>query len=173
MLSETLQNALNEQIKHEFDSAYIYLAMSTWMEASNWPGMSHWMRTQFHEEMEHGMRFLGFVEDRNGRVRLSEIAKPEEAFNSPLAAFEAALEHEQFITNRIYELHNMAVNEKDYASQAFLQSFATEQVEEEKTVSDVVARLKIAGDEKAALLFVDNELGQRQAGEGSVQSASG
>ena len=165
MLGKTIQDAMNEQIKHEFHSAYVYLSMTAYCEAANLPGFAHWMRLQAAEEVEHALKFFNFINDRSGRVQLQAIDQPPVEFASPLDVFEQALAHEQHITGLINRIYGLAVQEQDYASQAFLQWFVTEQVEEEKNASDVVERLKLAGDSKHALLMLDTELGARKAEE--------
>ena len=161
MLSKTVQDAMNEQIKNEFYSAYQYLAMAAYCESANLPGFAQWMRTQSKEETEHAMKFYDFILDRNGRVVLHAIEGPVIEFGSPLEVFEHALEQEQKVTTMIHDLYGLAVEENDYASQAFLQWFVTEQVEEEKNAGDVAETLKMVGGMSEALFLLDRELGQR------------
>jgi ferritin len=165
MLSKTLQDAMNEQIKNELYSAYLYLSMSAYCEEANLPGFAHWMRLQAQEEVSHAMKFYDFIYERGGRVVLQAIDQPPAEFQSPLAVFEQTLEHEQKVTAMIHDLYTLAVEEKDYASQAFLQWFVTEQVEEEDSASQVLETLKMIGDKGHALLMLDRELGRRGAGE--------
>ena len=161
-LGQTMQDALNEQIKHEFYSAYAYLSMSAYCESLNLEGFARWLKVQAEEEVEHAMKFYGFINDRGGRVQLRAIAQPPVDFDSPLAVFEQALAHEQHVTELIDRLYTLAVDERDYASQSFLNWFVTEQVEEEKITSHVVEMLRLAGDSRHALLMLDKELGERQ-----------
>lgn len=163
MLSKTLQDAMNEQIKNELYSAYIYLSMSAYCEAENLPGFAHWMRLQAQEEVGHAMKFYDFICDRGGRVALKAIDQPPIEFQSPLDVFEKTLEHEQKVTGMIHNLYALAVQEKDYPSQVFLQWFVDEQVEEEKNASQIVETLKMIGDQGPALIMLDRELAQRQA----------
>lgn len=163
MLGKAVQDAMNEQIKNEFYSAYQYLSMAAYCQAVNLPGFAHWMQVQFREEIEHAMKFYDFILDRNGRVVLHAIDQPVVEFGSPLEVFERALEHEQRVTAMINDLYELATKENDYASQAFLQWFVTEQVEEEKNAGDVVETLKMVGDKSEALFLLDRELGQRRA----------
>ena len=148
-------------MREELSFAYIYLAMSLWFDAQQLPGMTSWMKTQYQEETAHAVLFIDFIADRGGEVTLQGLPQPPASFDSPIAAFEAALAHEEYISGRIHTLYEMATTEGDHASLPFLQGFITEQIEEEKSVSDVIARLKMAGDDSAALLSVDQELGQR------------
>ena len=165
MLSKTLQDAMNEQIKNELYSAYLYLSMSAYCEASNLPGFAHWMRMQAQEEVTHAMKFYDFIYERGGRVVLQAIDQPPLEFQSPLDVFEQTLEHEQKVTALINDLYALAAREKDYASQVFLQWFVTEQVEEEDSATQIVETLKMVGDKGHALLMLDRELGGRGADE--------
>ena len=162
MLSKTIQDAMNEQIKNELYSAYQYLSMPAYCESVNLPGLSHWMRVQFREETEHALKFYDFIQDRGGRVVLEAIDQPVNEFGSPQEVFEQALAQEQKVTKQINNLYGLAVREEDYGSQASLQWFVTEQVEEEKNVGDVVETLKMVGDKSEALFMLDRELGERE-----------
>ncbi len=160
-MGEAVRDAMGEQIKHEFYSAYVYLSMAASFEAANLPGFAHWMRHQSKEEMEHGMKFFDFLLDRGEPVHLQAIDAPPHAYRSALDAFEQALEHEKEITGRIHDLYDLAVREKDYPAQVMLSWFVTEQVEEEKSATEVVERLRLAGDDNTALLLLDAELARR------------
>jgi ferritin len=162
MLSKTMQDAVNEQIKNELHSAYIYLSMSAYFESSNLPGFAHWMRLQAQEEVAHAMKFFDHINDRGGQVTLMAIDGPPVAFDSPLGAFKMAYEHEQKVTGMIHNLYKMAVAGNDYPALSMLQWFVDEQVEEEKSALEVVEQLEMIGDHKMGLLMLDRELGQRQ-----------
>lgn len=162
MFKEKVQNAMNDQIQHEIESAYIYLSMAAYFDAENLPGFAQWMKMQYEEEMAHAFRFYDYINDRGGRVKLQPVNQPPIEFDSPLAAFQAALEHEQKITADIDRLYAMALDEKDYPSQTFLQWFIDEQVEEEQHVGEAVENIKMVGDNTHAILMLDRELGQRQ-----------
>ena len=161
MISKKMEKALNEQINAELYSAYLYLAMAAYFESENLPGFANWMRIQFQEETAHAMKFFGFINERRGRVVLKAIDQPAKEWKSPLAAFEASFEHEQMITGRIDDLVNLATEAKDHATNAFLQWFVTEQVEEETSVDTVVQMLKMADKAPGALFMIDRELGRR------------
>lgn len=162
MLSKKMLNALNDQIHHELESAYIYLSMSAYFEAENLPGFAQWMELQFQEEMDHAFRFYDFILRRGERVALQAISAPPAEYDSPLAAFEKALGHEQKISGDIHKLYKLAIEEDDYPSVPFLQWFIDEQVEEEENVGSVVEDLKRVEGSGHALLLLDRELGQRQ-----------
>lgn len=163
MLSEKLQKALNEQVNNELFAAYQYLAMAEYFHARNLDGFAHWMRLQRGEEIGHAMKIFDFILDRDGRVKLAAIAAPAAKFTSPLDVLKKALEHERKVTGRINELYAAAKKENDYPIEALMQWFVLEQVEEEASALKVVERLEMAGDDKAALLMLDREMGQRTA----------
>ncbi len=170
MLNQKIQDALNEQIKNELYSAYLYLSMSAYCESVNMPGMAHWMRMQELEERVHALKMFDFVHERGGRVVLQAIDQPPAEFESLRDVFAETLAHEQKVTAMINNLYALAVQEKDYASQIFLQWFVTEQVEEEDSVGQVIETLEMIGDSRQGLLMLDRELGGRAAPQtGQVQ----
>jgi ferritin len=170
MLSKAIQEALNEQIKQEFFSANAYLAMTAYFEDANFPGFAKWMRLQYEEEIAHGMRLFDFVHARGGRATVYGIDQPASEFASPIDVFEKALQQELKVTALIDRLYELTQKEKDYASQIELQWFITEQIEEERIFTEIIQTLKLAGDNQAALLLLDRQLGSRQ-GQQSEQSA--
>ena len=160
-MKSAVRDALNEQIKHEFYSAHLYLSMAGSFEVANLPGFAHWMREQSEEEREHAMKFFDFLLDRGEHVQLQAIDQPPYAFRSPLDTFEQALEHEKEITSRIHRLYDLSVQEKDYPAQVLLNWFVAEQVEEEKSATEIVERLRMSGENGAALILLDKEMGER------------
>jgi ferritin len=162
MVSKKMEQALNEQINAELYSSYLYLSMAAWFESENFPGFAAWMRVQAREENAHAMKFFEFLNERRGKIVLKAIGEPAKKWNSPRAAFEAAYEHEQYITGRINDLVNLATAEKDHATAAFLQWFVKEQVEEEASVDSIVQKLKMAKDAPGALFMMDHILGERK-----------
>jgi ferritin len=163
VLSKMLQQSLNDQIRDELASAYLYLAMSAYFEGENLPGFAHWMRIQAQEEVVHAMKIYRFLFDRGTSVVLQALDQPAADFSSPLDVFEQALEHERSITEKFHALYAQAVEEKDYASIPLIEWFITEQVEEEATAEHVMEQLRRVGDAGHALLMLDRELGARQA----------
>jgi len=162
MINEKLEKALNKQINKELFSAYLYMSMSAYFESQNLLGFANWMSVQAQEELTHAQKFYNFVNERGGRVILEGIEKPQSEWNSTLIAFEDSLKHEQFITASINDLVSMAIEEKDYATNIFLQWFVTEQVEEEASVEEVINKLKLMKDAPGGIFMIDRELGQRQ-----------
>jgi ferritin len=161
MLSKELEQAINEQIKNELYSAYLYLSMSAYFEAENLPGMARWMRLQSDEEVSHAMKFFEYLYDRGSRVVLQAIDQPPAEFAGPLEIFKKALAHEKKVTGMINDIYALAVKENDYASQIMLQWFIEEQVEEEKSAGDVVALLEMIGTHAPSMMMLDRQLGAR------------
>lgn len=167
MIGKRLESAMNEQIKNELESYYIYLSMAAYFHDANLDGMAHWMRCQAHEEMIHAMKFFDHVNDRGGRVVLMDLKQIKTAWKSPLEAFQDAYQHEQFISGKINELTTIAREERDYAAEPMLAWFSDEQVEEEATASKIVAELEMIDDDKRGLLMIDRELSGRSFPPGS------
>ena len=162
-LSKKMQNALNDQIQREFHSAYLYLSMSAYCSAENLPGFAKWMRLQAQEEVGHAMRICDYLDDRSSRVVLQAVEQPPSQFKSPLDVVQGVKKHEEAVTASINKLYAMAQAENDYATQTFLHWFITEQVEEEKSTTQLAERLKMAGDNKSAMLLLDKEVGARSS----------
>lgn len=161
MLSPKMEAALNNQINAEYYSSYLYLSMAAYFDSINLPGFANWMRIQNQEEMLHAMKFFDFVSERNGRVNLTAIDGPETEWESPVAAFEATLAHEQHVTALINKLVDLALAESDHATNNFLQWFVAEQVEEEATADGILQQLRLMKDAPGGLFMMDRELGQR------------
>jgi ferritin len=160
-INDKVQAALNEQINAELFSSYLYLSMSAYFESQDLPGFACWMRVQAKEEDFHVQKFFDYVIERGGRVILESIDKPQSEWGSPLEAFEEALAHEQHISSRIHDLVELAVEQKDRATQSFLQWFVDEQVEEEASADQVVKSLRLGAGQPVAMLMLDRELGTR------------
>ena len=161
MISEKMEKALNRQINLEMHSAYIYMGMSAHCANIGLKGCSVWFMAQYHEEMLHAMKQYEYLQSQGVEVVLTAIEPPLSGFTSLLDIFEKTLAHEQFMTKNVNALMDLAIEEKDHATQIFMQWYVTEQVEEEDTVNEIVAKLKLIGDDKNALLTIDKELGAR------------
>ncbi|KAL1110023.1 hypothetical protein AAG570_014177 [Ranatra chinensis] len=163
MANSKMLDALNEQIKHEYFSSYMYLSMSAYFADMGLSGFARWMRMQSEEELLHANKMYDYVIARGGKVTLFAIDMPPAEWESPLAVFKFGLEHEQFVTGRINDLMDMALSVKDHAAHTFLQWFVTEQVEEEESFNDIINNLKLVKGEGQGLLLLDRELGARAA----------
>ena len=165
LLSEKVQAALNEQIKDELYAAYLYLAMSGYFKELNLEGFAHWFDLQRQEETNHGMKIFEYVYDRGARVELKPLPAPPKSFASPVDVAQQAFDHEREVTEKINDLYELALEAKDYQTQSLLQWFISEQIEEEKSALTVVERLKMVGDDAAALFILDREMGARTTAE--------
>ena len=161
MISKRLEAAINAQINAELWSAYLYLSMSTYCQDAGFPGIANWFNIQFKEEQDHAMILLNYLQSRDGRVLLAPIDAVDTEWASPLAAFEATLQHEQKVTSLINNLMALAVEEKDFALQTRLNWFVEEQVEEEENARDLIQKFRLIGDNGYGLYQLDQELAAR------------
>lgn len=164
-MDKAVQAAVNRQIAREFQAGYLYLAMSAHFDQASLLGFASWMRLQAQEELLHAMRLFDFMNQRGATVKLDAVEAPPTDFGKPLSLFEDALAHEKEVTKLIHELYDLAVDKHDHATQLELQWFITEQVEEENSIGTVVDQLRMAGENEAAVLILDRELGTRSSAE--------
>jgi ferritin len=160
-MDKKLAEALNDQLNYELYSAYIYLAMAAYFDSIDLPGFAVWMKTQAKEETAHAMKFYEYLNDRGSTVILAAIPKPAVAYASVLDVFKKSLSHEQSVTVRINKLYEAAKKVKDSATEIMLQWFITEQVEEEKSVNDIIAQLEMVKSNAPALIMLDRALSKR------------
>ncbi|MDG5814462.1 ferritin [Chitinispirillales bacterium ANBcel5] len=161
MISKRMESALNEQINKEMFSAFLYMSMSADCADKGLKGSSVWFMTQYHEEMVHAMKIYEYIQKQGAKVRLVALEEPQQEFASLSDMFDKTLEHEKLVTSSINDLMNLAVEERDHATQAFLNWYVTEQVEEEDTAMDIIQRIKLIGDNSSGLYMLDKELGAR------------
>jgi ferritin len=161
MIDHKVCAALNAQINAEIYSAYLYLAMSSWFDARNLKGLAGWMNVQIQEELFHAQKQHQYVLERGGKPEFGRVEAPPAQWDTPLAVFECAYEHEQSVTRAINDLVELGASAKDHATVNFLQWFVGEQVEEEASFDAIVQQLRLAGDNGAALLMLDREMAAR------------
>lgn len=161
MISTKMNTAICQQINHEMYSAYLYLSMSNYANLIGLKGFARWFMVQYHEEMFHSMKLLEYVQKQGGQPALMAIDKPEQAFASVIELFEKTLEHEQFITRCVNDLMELAKEERDNATQIFLQWYVTEQIEEENNDTDILNQLRFVANDPRAILMLDRELATR------------
>ena len=159
MITDRMADALNTHLNAEIYSAYLYLSMSAAASHAGLPGTANWLNIQAREEMTHSEKFYNYIDSVGARVVLEAIEKPPTDFGSPENIYASVLEHEQKVTALVNALVDLAREEKDHATDIFLQWFVTEQVEEEENVGDILAQIKLAG--AAGLFMIDRELGAR------------
>ncbi|MDD4600317.1 Bacterial non-heme ferritin [bioreactor metagenome] len=161
MISQKMQDAINGQIQAEFYSAYLYLSMSAYCEGKSLKGFANWLNVQYQEEVSHATKLFTYLGERGGKVRLATIDAPPSEFGTLAELFEMVLTHEQHVTDLINKLYEVAVSEKDFAAQIFLQWFINEQVEEESSVGEVLDKLAVIGEKTVDVLYLDKELSTR------------
>ena len=161
-MNKKVYKAFNEQVQAELYSAYMYLAMSVYLEDENFKGMAHWMRLQYEEEREHAFRLMKFMQERGVKPELLQIDMSPAEYGTPLEVFTKALEHEKYVTSRIHEMYEVAMKEKDYAAMSHLLWFIDEQVEEEDQTREIVDKLMMVGDNMNGLFVIDGQLGSRK-----------
>lgn len=161
MISEKMNQAFNKQIKDEMYSSNLYLSMVAYFEQEGLKGFANWMRVQVQEENAHAMGLFNYLLERDGKVIVDAIDRPPYEWACPLECFEAVYKHEQLVTSLINGLVDVAEEEKDRAALSFLQWYIKEQVEEEANCSEICAKLRLIGEDKHALLLIDQELASR------------
>ncbi|MBF0481666.1 MAG: ferritin [Desulfovibrionaceae bacterium] len=161
MIGKKMEAAINEQIKWEFYSGYMYLSMAAYFDGLGLAGFASWMRVQELEERFHAQKFMAQLVERGGTVKLAPIDGPPTGWMSPLAVFEDGLKHERGVTGRIGALLELAQKEKDHAAVIFIEWFVTEQVEEEASFAGVIAQLKLIDKTPGGLFMLDKDLAAR------------
>lgn len=162
MMNDKIQSAFNDQIKHEMESAYLYLSMAAYFHSLNLDGFAKWLTCQSREEMVHAMKFFDHIRDRGGRIRLAALSQPKSEWSNPKQAFEDAYKYEQFTTAKIDVLVKLSREVSDYASVPLLNWFEDEQIEEESSTAKIVANLERIKESGAGLVMLDKELGKRE-----------
>jgi ferritin len=160
-MNETVQRVINDQINVELSASYAYLAMSAYCEHINFPGCARWLRVQSSEEYGHAMKLLDFMLDRHCRVELKPIAGPKTEFGSIQEVFEIAYRQEQLTSRQIDNLYAVAHEQKAFQVLPEVEWFLTEQVEEEKSARQIVAKFELVKGDPASLLEIDRDLGAR------------
>jgi ferritin len=161
MISKKMLDGMNEQIKHELESAYIYLSMVAYFHAQSLDGMAHWLRVQVHEETIHAMKFFDHLTDRGASVVLKDLKQIKTSWKNPIEPWNDAYAHEQFITGKIHSLLAIARKENDYTAEPLLNWFLNEQIEEESNTDKISRQVAMIGESKEGLLMLDRELATR------------
>ena len=162
MVSEKINEIMNEQINKEFYSGYLYLSMSAHLKELGLFGFASWTKIQAKEEVEHGLQLLDYLLERNSFVTLKQISMPTFEYNGVLSIFNEIYEHEKCITKSVMEIAKLAEDECDRKTLTFIDWFIEEQVEEEQMVKNIIKRLELFGEDKTSLLLMDQELGSRE-----------
>jgi len=160
-MNKKMEKALNEQINAEMYSSYLYLSMSAYFADNNLNGFANWMRVQAQEELAHAMKFFDYINERGGRVELTSIEKPKKEWKNAIEVFQETLKHEQHVTSLINNLVNLAITEKDHATNSVLQWFVNEQVEEESNATTLLGEVKMTEGKGPGMFMIDRELKTR------------
>ncbi len=164
MIKDKMLKALNKQLNEELNSSYAYLAMSAHFSSQSLNGFAHWFRMQSQEEYGHAMKILDYILARDGKVTLMKVDPPKAGWKTPQSVFKETYDQEVSVSKSINDIVDLALTEKDYATNNFMQWFVSEQVEEESTASTLLDRINLVGDNKNGLILLDKELGMRAAG---------
>ncbi|HET7838822.1 MAG TPA: ferritin [Rectinemataceae bacterium] len=164
MISKKMTDRINEQINKEMYSAYLYLAMSARMGEAGYKGISSWLTVQYHEEMFHAMKFYHYLQDQGASVQLKGIAQPDFKETGVKELFQHVLEHEKAVTKSIHEIMALALEEKDFATQALDQWYVNEQVEEERNAMEILQAIELLGNSPQGLYMLNVQLGKRSLG---------
>lgn len=167
-MNPEIAEAINEQIRKEFNAAFLYLSFSVQMKEYGMKGAGRWLRAQYREECGHALRLVDYMELRRVPVRMPRIDEPVYTWESPADIFRMALEHEQLITQAIHELAALCSREQDYATLALMTDYVKEQVEEESSVGEIAEALQRCGHDAAALLQLDARLENARSGSEKV-----
>lgn len=155
MISKKIDQAINDQIKLEEQSSRIYMAMASWCGVNGFPGAAKFLYTHSDEERMHMLKFVHFLNDRNGHSVLQQVEQPKAEYSSIKELFDEVLKHEQLVSSRINELVDLCLQEKDHTTNNFLQWFVTEQIEEESLVQDIVDKIKLLGESMGGYFHID------------------
>lgn len=162
MVSEKLVKALNDQMNFEFESANVYLATAAYCASESLDGFANFFLVQAEEERFHAMKFFNFINDIGHRATISQMAEPVNDYKSVLDAFEQGLEHEKAVSKKIYDIADIALDEREHATMAFLKWFIEEQVEEEASFDAIIQKLRRIENDSNAFFMLDSEFATRK-----------
>ncbi|GAA3070859.1 MULTISPECIES: ferritin [Actinomycetes] len=163
-LTGALEAAFNDQVTLELEASLVYRQLAIEMDMLDLPGMASWFRAQADEEVVHANRFIDHMTDRDAHPRIQAVPAVAATAGTVQEAFEASLAHEQKVSESIRNLYRLAQQEGDIDALPLLNSFIDEQLEEEATVSELIGKIRLIGDDGPGLLKLDEQLGARQSG---------
>ena len=133
-----MNEALNEQIKEELESGYLYLSMSFWLQEKAFGNLAQWYYAQAQEEYEHAKKFIDYILEAGGTVKLKELKKPKSDWESIKEIIAAGLAHEKHITRKIEELWKLMEKLGELQPRSMLTWFIDEQIEEEANAQELI-----------------------------------
>lgn len=157
-MNKNVETAINQQINKEEFSSRLYLAMAVWTESNGFPGAASFLYTHAEEERIHMLKLIHYVADKGGQAELLPLEQPVQKYNTLFEVFSEIKIHEEYITQSINDLYEVALNERDYTTANFLQWYITEQVEEESLFSTILDKIKLVGSDKSGMFHIDKEL---------------
>lgn len=161
MLSANLLKNLNDQVNFEIYSSYTYLGMAAYCESIDLSGFANFFKVQAKEEMFHAMKLYDYIFQKNGVVELEAIPKPTTTYENIIDVFEKGYEHEQLVTSKMYNLADIATEEKEHATISLLKWFIDEQVEEENNFNTILKKVRRSDNNPVAIYILDEELATR------------
>ena len=161
MIPDKVLEALNDQLNFEFHSAFHYLAMESYFHGVNLHGFAGFLREQYKEERAHALKIVDYIHGRSCHVKLKQIKEPPSEWDSPLNVFEDAFKQEQVSSGMINDLVDLALSERDHATDIFLKWFVQNQVEEESMISSIVHKLRLVGNDSYGLFLLDRDMSGR------------
>lgn len=159
LASEKLIDAFNQQIGNEMGASMQYIAIASYFDSETLPELAKFFYRQSEEERTHAMRFVKFINDVGGRVLIPAIPAPQADYPSAEEAVSKALAWEEEVTRQIYDLVEIARNDRSYVGVRFLDWFVEEQLEEVTTMNDLLSVIRRAGPDR--LLFVEEYLSRQ------------
>ncbi len=165
MLAKKVEDILNLQIEREDYSSQLYLSMASWAENQGFGGVANWLYMQSDEERMHMLKFVKYINDRDGKASICGLDKPPVEFEDIFKLFDAVLKHERYISNSINEIVAVCMEEKDFTTNSWLQWFVTEQIEEEASVKSIIDKLKLLGEKN--LYMFDRDVPSMRGGGGN------
>lgn len=160
-MNSKVAQLINEQITHEFYSAYLYLDFANYYGAVGLDGFENWYKVQAQEEQDHAMLFYQYLQNNGEKITLGAIAKPDKELCDNMAPLKAGLEHEKFVTSLINNIYSEAFADRDFRTMQLLDWFVKEQGEEEKNAADMITKMEMFGTDAKGLYMLNSELKAR------------
>ena len=160
-MNEKVAKLINEQITHEFYSAYLYLDFANFYASKGLDGFENWYRVQAQEEQSHAMLFYQYLHNNGEKVTLGTIQQPDKVLDSLMDPLKAGLEHEKLVTGLINAIYTQAFEARDYRTMQVLDWFVKEQGEEEKNAGDMITKMELFGGDAKGLYMLNSELAGR------------
>lgn len=160
-MNRKVAQLINEQITHEFYSAYLYLDFANYYGSVGLDGFENWYKVQAREEQDHALLFYQYLQNNEEKITLGAIAQPDQKLDNNMAPLKAGLEHEKFVTSLINNIYAEAFADCDFRTMQLLDWFVKEQGEEEKNAADMITKMELFGTDSKGLYMLNSELKSR------------